>query len=358
MRIRSYVALGFACAIVMNSPQTDAACVAEASPSGTDAGLVIHLPPSCTLAERETHAVRAETIMAAIADGRPVDLLGVIVRGDLLLDRLAVHTAPRSSVPTPETSGQADRGDDKGQRRVREALSLRESVVLGAVRHRSVDSTIRFEGPVDFVRSHFKQGVDLSRSVFDEPLDLSGATFDKEAYFVQGEFTKQLDCRDAKFGPSTRLHRSVFHGPVNCTGALFDGMAEFLEVTFERPAAFERSRFGMGAGFSGSRFRSRISFSEAIFSRETFFAFTVFEDEAIFAGAQFLGSADFSNSEFRRPDDLAKARFDQPPSLAQAKRIESAQSVNLLQVSHGQYAFTLALLVMAALLVAYAIKLK
>jgi hypothetical protein len=127
---------------------------------------------------------------------------------------------------------------------------------------------------------------------------------------------------------------------------------------FEQPAVFERSRFGLGTGFSGSRFKGRVSFSEAIFSRETFFGFAAFESEAVFAGAQFLGSADFSHAEFRQQDDLGKARFDQPPIFDQTKRLESAQPGGLLQASNGQYALTAIFLIVAALLVAYAAKLK
>ncbi len=352
-----YVALVI-CTIATWPSKADAGCVAETLTTEIEAGLVVHLSPSCTVAEREAYAVRGEAIMEVIATGGPVDLLGVIVRGDLLFDRLAVQTASRSPITAPEIMNRADRDGGNGQRIVRGRLTLKDSVVFGAVRHRSADGTLRFEGPVNFSGSHFKDGVDLSRSVFQEPIEFSAATFDKEAYFVMGQFVKQMDCRETKFGPGTRFHRSVFHGSVNCTGALFDGMAEFLEVTFEQPATFERSRFGLGTGFSGSRFKSRVSFSEAIFSRETFFAFAAFENEAVFAGAQFLGPVDFSHAEFRRQDDLAKARFDQPPLLVQTKRFESTEPADLLQTRNGQYVFTLIVLVVAALLGAYAVKYK
>ena len=352
------VALMLIIATVTCPPEANAACIAEAPATGIEADLVIHLSPGCTPAEREAHAVRGEAVMDAIAKGRSVDLLGVIVRGDLIFDRLAAHTTSHSTVSVPETANQADRAGSNGQRIVREALILRDSIILGEVRHRSPDGTLRFEGPVDFEGSHFKEGVDFSRSVFQGAVELSAATFEKEATFVQGQFATRMNCRETKFGPSTRFHRSVFHGSVNCTGALFDGMAEFLEVTFEQPVLFERSRFGLGTGFSGSRFKGRVSFYEAIFSRETFFGFAVFENEAVFAGAQFLGSTDFSNAEFRQQDDLAKARFDQAPIFAQTKRLESAQSGDLLQTRNGQYALTVFFLLVAALLVAYAVRLK
>lgn len=357
-RARWHVALVFVSAIVTCPPQADAGCIAEALTTGIEAGLVIHLSPGCTPAEREAHAVRGEAVMDAVTKGRPVDLLGVIVHGDLIFDRLAVKTTSPSPVPASEMANQVDRAGGNGQRIVRGALSIKDSMVSGTVRHRSADGTLRFEGPVNFYGSHFKEGVDLSRSVFQEPVELSAAVFDKEAYFVQGQFAQQMDCRETKFGPSTRFHRSIFRGSVNCAGALFDGMAEFLEVTFEQSVTFERSRFGLGTGFSGSRFKSRINFSEAIFSHETFFGFAAFENEAVFAGAQFLGSADFSDAEFRQQDDLAKARFDQAPLLAQTKRLGSAQPAGLLQTRNGQYALTLFFLLVAALLVAYIVRLK
>lgn len=357
VRSRWDVVLVLVIAIVTWPPDAVAVCVGESSPAGIEAGLVIHLSPNCTPAEREARAVRGEAIIEAIANGRPVDLFGVIVQGDLIFDRLAVQTAPRSAASMSKTANQTDRPGD-GQRIVRHALNLRDSVVLGALRHRSADSTLRFEGPVNFEGSRFKESVDLSRSVFQEAVGLSSAVFDKEAYFVQGQFAHQMNCRETKFGPGTRFHRSVFRGSVDCTGALFDGMAEFLEVSFEQSATFERARFGLGTGFSGSRFKNRVSFSEAIFSRETFFVFAAFEGETIFSDARFLGPVDFSNAEFRQQDDLAQARFDQPPIFVHTKRLESAQSAGLLQAGNGQYALTLVFLIVAALLVAYAVKLK
>lgn len=353
-----YLVVVFVWVVVTYPPEVDAACVVEAQPLGAEAGLVIHLLPGCTMAEREAHAVHSEAVMDAIAQGRPVDLLGVIVRGDLIFDYLTPQTTSRPLISATDMTDRADHVGGDEQRIVREILSIRHSVVTGAVRHRSVGGTLRFERTVDLYGSHFREGVDLSRSVYQEAVELSAATFEKEAYFVQGQFARQMQCRDTKFGPSTRFHRSVFRGSVNCTGALFDGMAEFLEVKFEQPVLFERSRFGLGTGFSGSRFKSRVSFSEAIFSRETFFGFAIFENEAVFSGAQFLGSADFSNARFMRQDDLAKARFDQPPLLAHTKRIGPDPPLGLSQARSGQYALTLVFLVVAALLVAYAVKMK
>lgn len=331
--------------IAVWSYDASATCAVVQPASDPAAGLVRHLPSTCSADEREVHAVAGEAVIEAIAQGRRVDLLGVIIRGDLIFDRLPVKVAEGVK-------------KDDGQRVVGGALSIRDSEVRGLVRHRSSEAVLRFEGPVDFQGSRFRAGVDLSRSVFQGPVALSGATFEKEAHFVRGRFIDETVCKETKFGPSTRFHGSTFQGSLDCTGALFDGMAEFLEVTFEQPVTFERSRFGQGTGFSGSHFKGRVGFDEAIFSRETFFGFTVFDAEARFAGAQFLGSADFSNAEFRQPDDLARARFDRPPIFTQTKRHASEPSDDVLRTREGQYVLTLIFLVVAALLIAYLIKLK
>jgi uncharacterized protein YjbI with pentapeptide repeats len=333
-------------------------CQVEAS--GGEAGhpLVKKLAPGCTAAERETHTVSSSTVIEALERGQAVELVGVIVRGELSFDHLPLQTAKVKPSSPPERQEPSNQVNGQESRLVRGALTISDSVVLGAVRHRSAQGTLQFDGPVDFHGTTFTEGVDLSRARFQGIVDLSGAVFQKESFFVQGQFTRSLACREAKFGPHTRFHRAMFHGPVDCTGALFDGLAEFLEVTFQQQAFFERVRFGSGTGFSGSRFAQQVSFHEAIFSRDTFFGFVVFEGAASFAEAQFLGKADFSDAEFKQPDDLAKARFDQPPLLVRTQRVVQDQPDKAMNSPIGQYALTVGLLFLAAMLLAYALKRK
>jgi len=344
--------------LLPGTASTAASCSVESTATDKTGSLIRHLAGECSLSEREAHAVSSALIMQALTKGHPVDLVGVIVRGDLLLDDLPVQTAhmPKGlSAQQQDALAQLNSGD---VRLVHGPLTIRNSVMEGSVRHRSVKGTLQFEGPVDVRGTTFKEGVDLSRSVFQGAVDLSAAKFERESYFVHGQFAQTLTCKETRFGLHTRFHRSVFRGAVDCTAALFDGMAEFLEVTFEQPVAMERARFGSGTGFSGSRFMRHTSFSEAVFSRDTFFGFTVFEGDVSFLDAQFLGSADFSDAEFKRPDDLMKARFDRKPLLIRTKRATQDQEKGLLQSPAGQYTVTLFFLLLAALLVAYAMKIK
>lgn len=345
---------GIGCAL---SEPVAAACNVESSADKTGS-LKRTLAPDCTAAEREAQAVESGVVMNALAKGWAVELTGVVIRGDLILDRLPVQMIRTPGNLTPDQREALSRLNAEEIRSVSAPVTIRDAVVQGTIRHRSAKGTLQFEGPVDLHGTRFMQGVDLSRSLFQRAVDLSAARFEQESYWVQGQFGEMLNCADTKFGPHTRFHRSTFRGVVECTGALFDGMAEFLETTFEQRASFANTRFGLGTGFSGSRFMRSVSFVDAIFSREVFFGFAQFESEASFAGARFLGAADFSNAVFARPDDLSKAHFDRPPGFAHAKRTgpESAPGGG---TSPGvQYIFTLGLLIAAALLVAYAYKIK
>lgn len=352
------VLIVFGAAMVTAVEQATAACRVEAVSDAQADRLVKHLPPDCTPAEREAHAVSAAALMAAIKKGRAVDLVGVVVQGDLSFDGLPVQTTQTPKGLSAEQQAALAQLNAEELRRVAAPVTIRDSLVTGAVRHRSAKGSLQFEGPIDLHGTRFREGVDLSRAVFQGAVDLSGAVFEKEAYFVQSQFSHVFRCTDTKFGPHTRFHRSVFRGVFECAGAIFDGMAELLEVRFEQPVIMERARFGSGTGFSGSRFARHANFSESIFSRDAFFAFTVFEGDATFAGAQFLGGGDFSDAEFKRPDDLMKARFDHPPVLSRTKQLTDDRKTGLLDSPTGQYAVTLFFLLMAALLVAYAFKIK
>jgi len=335
--------------------EVGAICVADDSMGKADRGLVKRLPLNCTRAEREAQSVSAEVILETLEKGQPVELVGVIVHGELSLDRLSVQRAVGRDGGITEEQAPPEAEE---LRHVRGVLLIKDSVVMGAMRHRSAKGLLEFEGPVDFRGTTFQEGVDLSRSIFRGPVDLAGAVFQKEAYFIQGRFGQTMNCTHTKFGPHTRFHRSSFHGPVDCTNALFDGMAELLEVTFESPVVFERARFGSGTGFSGSRFMSQVSFGEAIFSRDAFFTFSIFEEGAVFAGAQFLGPADFSDASFGKPDDLAKARFDTPPLFTRTERVAQQQPADGFDALLGRHGVTVVCLLLAAALMAYVWKSK
>ena len=65
-------------------------CQVDTPASGSGTVFTRHLSAGCTEQEREARAVDAAQLLQAFREGKGIDLSGVIVRGDLMLDHLPV----------------------------------------------------------------------------------------------------------------------------------------------------------------------------------------------------------------------------------------------------------------------------
>ena len=324
-------------------------CQVETPASGPGVALTLRLGADCTEEEREARAVDATQLLQAFREGKGIDLSGVVVHGELSLDALPVGPLPPELEGLKELQG-------REVRVIPGSMTIVNSVVRGAIRHRSTEGLLVVKGPVTFGGTRFEQLVDLSRAVFMQPVTLSGAVFLRESYFVQGRFLRDLFAEKTAFGPHTRFHRSVFQGPVTFQQSGFNGLAEFLEVVFEKDVNLSRTYFKLGTGFSGSHFQGLADFSEASFDREAFFTFTLFDGDAYFRRATFRSAADFSDARFKGRDDFSKAFFEKGPEFTRATRSATGQTPLGLENQTVQYAITLSLLIFSALLIAYLIR--
>ena len=324
-------------------------CLVETHLSGQGAALTLHLGAGCTEQEREARAVNAAQLLQAFKEGKGIDLLGVVVRGDLSLDMLSVSPLPPELEGIKELQGREIRV-------IPGSLAIVDSVVRGTITHRSAQGLLVVKGPATFSGTRFEQLVDLSRSVFIQPVTLSGAVFSQESYFVQGRFLRGMVADKTSFGPHTRFHRSLFQGPVTFQHARFNGLGEFLEVVFEQDVNLSRAYFKLGTGFSGSRFQGLANFSDVSFDGQAFFTFTQFYGDADFRRATFRSTADFSNASFKGKDDFCKASFDQGSQFTNATRSPTVQAAPAYENEIIQYAVIAILLTFGALLIIYRVR--
>jgi uncharacterized protein YjbI with pentapeptide repeats len=324
-------------------------CQVEAPAPGPGVALTLHLGAGCTEQEREARAVEAAQLLQAFREGKGIDLSGVVVRGDLFLDTLPVGPLP------PDLEGVKDlQGYEV--RVISGSMTIVDSVVRGAIKHRSAQWLLAVKGPVTFSGTRFEQLVDLSRSVFLQPVTLSGAVFLKETYFVQGRFLRGLVAEKTAFGLHTRFHRSIFQGPVTFQQSGFNGLGEFLEVVFEKDVNLSHTYFKLGTGFSGSRFQGLADFSDASFDSQAFFTFSLFDGDADFRRATFRSTADFSNAQFKGRNDFSKASFAQGSQFTNATRSAPVQAPPGGENEFVQYAVIFILLTFGALLIIYRIR--
>lgn len=296
-----------------------AGCPVERTPAGAGTPFTLHLGKGCSEQEREAQGVSALDLLAALQEGRGVDLVGVVVTGDLLLDRLPVQRVETVPNLSPQVQEAIRRQGADDIRVIAGPMSIRDSVVRGMVGSRIKEGLVITNGPVTMAGTTFERAVDFSQTVFAGPVDFSQAIFLNEGFFVGALFAQAVNFEKTAFGIHTRFHKARFLGPVTFHRAGFNGLAEFIQVSFEKEAGFAQTYFKMGAGFSGSRFAGTLDFSEALFEREAFFMFTVFERDAYFRRVTFRGEANFSDSEFKGLDDFSKAFFNTEPRFARAK---------------------------------------
>ncbi|HEY6085375.1 MAG TPA: pentapeptide repeat-containing protein [Nitrospira sp.] len=309
----------------------------------------VHVSDGCPGYERESQAVWAKHILAAIKQGKSIDLSGVVIQGDLSFDDLPIGMLPKE-MATEALESRAN------VRIVPGSFSIVNSVVRGAIQHKSTQDLLVMNGPVTVSNTRFEQPVDLSRALFVQAVVLSAAVFLKESYFVQGRFLRDLFAENVKFGPHTRFHRAHFRGPVTFRQSVFGGLAEFLEVEFERDADFSGTYFKAGTGFSGGHFGGAVDFSDARFEREAFFTFTQFDGDAVFLRATFGSMADFDDAQFTARDDFSKVLFKGDSRFARVKRPRNGTAAPGIENPQVQYVITLSLLVFSVLLIAYLIR--
>jgi hypothetical protein len=352
-----WLALGMFGGAFLGPQALRAECTVETGGKVSTTAFTLRLSDTCTEAERHARAVSAQDLLRALASGKGIDLTGVVIQGDLLLDEL-----PAQKVEAVRDLLSEDRRilgglNDEQVHVIQGPFVIKNARVRGRIVNRLKQGYLLITGPVVLADTRFEGALDLSRTVFLGLVDGSRATFEQESYFVQDRFMHGAMFSEARFGPHARFHRSTFAGPALFRGAAFQGLTEFLEVVFEQDANFSHASFHMGTGFSGAHCRGKCDFSFAQFDREAFFLFARFDRPVTFASARFGSQIDFSDASFKERDDLAQATFAHQPLLTRTARVTPTTPGRPEESSSSQ-ALTIALFVTALGLLLYIIRAK
>jgi hypothetical protein len=198
--------------------------------------------------------VDAAELLAALTEGRVVELVEVDVRGDLRLPR----------------------GLDA-------ALILRDS---------------RVHGDVVGAHSSFSRVVDLSGTEIRGRADFAGARFVAPFVFEGGRIAGASSFAAAVFAESARFGRALFGGMADFSGAQFHGEAQFAQSSFAATAGFSLAGFDGGGVFTSARFDGPALFGDARFGGTADFTAAAFRGPAAFANARFAGRAEFIGTRF------------------------------------------------------------
>ncbi len=278
--------------------------------------MVRHLAGPCSDEDRQALAVSANDVLAALRQGKGVVLRGVVLVGDLPLDRLSLQIFEPKLVRHAAIAERIEAERVSVVRVIHGPFILEDVEVRGILATNLIESGyLLVQGPVSLRGTTVQRSLDLSRMVFLDRSDFSEMQIGHEGFFIRATFARDADFTRTAFGTHSRFHQARFLGKATFTGARFHGLAEFLEVSFAEEAGFSRTRFLQGTGFSGSRFHKTLDFSEARFDREVYFRFTDYQGPVNFHRALFRNAADFTEARFRGAVDFRNVVFEKPPRI-------------------------------------------
>lgn len=309
------VPLGLLLGLLGLFPMSVEACRLLPTPPEIENVFWVHVEGPCLPQEQAALAVRGADILEALEHGRSIDLEGVLVVDEVMLDLLPLHDLLENSDIPPAVQERLQQRRLAAVRVIPGSLSIRHSRFEKVLATNLVEGALLILGAVDFSGTVFQQSIDLSQAVFVGPLDFSKVRVDFEAFFIGSQFDQAVDFSHVTFGTHSRFHKAGFRDRVTFADAHFTGVAEFLEVEFRQASDFSRSHFASGTGFSGSVFVGPADFSAITVDHEIYFRFTEFKQQVSFQHTQFHNVVDFTNARFDGGQDFSGVMFHIPPEL-------------------------------------------
>ena len=297
-------------------PMPVEACRLLPAPPDIEKVLWVHVEGPCLPGDHRALAVRGTDILQALEQGRSVDLDGVLVVEDVMLDLLPLQELSGHAAIPPAVRSRFQQQGLAAVRLLSQSLSIRHSRFEHVLATNLVEGVLIILGEVDFTGTVFLQSVDFSKTVFMSPVIFSKMRVDYEGFFIGTHFDQPVDFSQVTFGTHSRFHKALFRDRVSFANTHFTGVAEFLEVSFQQEADFSHSHFASGAGFSGSVFSGPADFSAVTFEQEIYFRFTEFKQSVSFQHTQFQNVADFTNARFEGEQEFTGVEFHTPPDLS------------------------------------------
>ncbi len=308
--------VGVVCVLLAGGGNPVHACRVLEKPDDLEHVFWVHLEGPCSSSERQMLAVSGSDLLAALGEGKSLDLQGVVVIGEVMLDQLPLQpVAGLSGIPVP-LQGELAQRNIQDVRFIPGSIRLRQTTFENVLATNLSEGALVIAGKVDVSKSTFLQSVDFSKTIFLQPARFTGMQVDYEGFFIGARFVNGADFTNAHFGTHSRFHKAVFQGPATFANTRFKGLAEFLEVVFYKETTFLRAIFSSGTGFSGSVFHEAVDFSDAVFMHEVYFRFSEFHDRSLFVRSDFQKAVDLSNSQFAVPADFSYVSFAVRPDSA------------------------------------------
>ena len=250
--------------------------------------LILFLLVCCSCAGTEKKEMKASEIIALVKKGKPVNVVGKIIIGDL------DFTVACKPFILNANMLQCD---------VQSNIFFEQCVFMGKVtsngKHKTIPVKSCFRSNLNFTGCDFRGEVDFNGTVvfgmvnFGRSVFRAKATFNhiavwaKDSYFSEMNAEKEFMMVDAAFA-----------GGLNFISATFNGNASFQETSVKGKLMFNNASFNEKAGLD----------MMSVYGN-AFFGWTKFAKTADFSSSRFMGTVEMSNTTFETPANFESVLF-------------------------------------------------
>jgi uncharacterized protein YjbI with pentapeptide repeats len=314
-------------------------------------------------------SLAAADFVAEVVAGRPVELDGVTIVGDLDLQPVdTAHRVIRCTNCTFEGSVRAsnvifERVVDLSGSSIagrldfdgaifRDTFLMRRTALrsasvggptsfsLAAFRGRASFEGVQLTGDADFRVAQFLGDASFGDADFGAEARFDSAIFSGQAQFSSSPAGGDVTAPDVLPSPCSTATRGAFGGPLSMAAVTFAQKADFRQRCFGGPATFTGATFG-AADFTLAVFLGTADFDDSSIEGVASFRVTTFEDSLSFQHVVLGGPTDFEAAILLGPTELFGTSAADSLSL---DKITTAAPLELDKVRANGFEMDLALL--------------
>ena len=267
--------------------------------------LTLFVSVHCSCAAADKKEMKASEIIALAKKGKPVQVAGKIIIGDLdftAVGKPFVVTANLIRCDIPSNiffeqcvfMGKVTSNGKHG-----------ELPVQTCFRNNLVFTGCDFRGETDFDGAVVFGMVNFSRSVFRGNVNFNNmAVWAKDSYFTGINAEKKFSMIYASFAGNLNFFDAAFHGYATFQEISAKGKLMFNNSSFEERAGFDMMEVYGYAFFNYAKFKKAVDFSWARFMGAVEFVNVTIEEQANFEKTTFLNAVNFEGVENARLNNL------------------------------------------------------
>ena len=267
--------------------------------------LALFVSANCSCAGAEKKEMKASEIIALAKKGKPVQVAGKIIIGDLDFTTVGKPFVVTANLLRCDIQSNIFFEQCVFMGKVTTNGKYSELPVQTCFKNNLVFTGCDFRGEADFESAVVFGMVNFSRSVFRENVNFNNmAVWAKDSYFAGINAEKRFLMIYASFAGNLNFFDAVFHENANFQETSVKGKLMFNNGSFEERAGFDMMEVYGNAFFNYAKFKKTADFSQSRFMGSVEFVNVTIEEQANFEKTSFLNTVNFDGVDSARLNHL------------------------------------------------------